>query len=82
MRLERSKNAVRNAFYGTINTLVSVLLPFIVRTVFIYTLGTEYLGLNSLFSSILNMLNITELGFGSAVVFCMYKPIADDDMPT
>ena len=79
MRLERSKNAVRNAFFGTINTMTSVLLPFIVRTVFIYTLGTEYLGLNSLFTSILTMLNLTELGFSSAVVFCMYKPIAEDD---
>ena len=45
-------------------------------------LGSEYLGLSGLFSSILQVLNLTELGFGSAAVFAMYKPIADDDYST
>ena len=79
MRLERSKNAIRNTFYGVVNTIVSIVLPFVVRTIFIKTLGSEFLGLNSLFTSILTVLNLTELGFSSAVVFCMYKPIAEDD---
>ena len=56
-----------------------MLFPFIVRTVFIKTLDVEYLGLSSLFTSILTVLNLAELGFGSAVVFSMYKPIAVDD---
>ena len=79
MKLERSKNAVRNTAYGLINKIVAIVFPFVVRTVFIKTLGSEFLGLNSLFSSILTVLNLTELGFSSAVVFCMYKPIAEDD---
>ena len=79
MKLERSKNAIRNVFYGIISKAVSIVFPFAVRTVFIYTLGSEYLGLNSLFTSILTVLNLTELGFSSAIVFCMYQPIAEDD---
>ena len=54
-------------------------LPFIVRTILIYRFGVEYLGLNSLFTSILSVLSLMELGFGSAIVYSMYKPIADGD---
>lgn len=79
MKLERTKNCMRNAVYGMIYKLISIIMPFIVRTVFIRTLGVEFLGLNSLFTSILTVLNLTELGFSSAVVFCMYKPIAEDN---
>lgn len=79
MKLNRSQNAIRNASYGIINKVIGIIFPFVVRTVFIYTLGAEYLGLNSLFTSILTVLNLTELGFSSAVVFCMYEPIANDD---
>lgn len=79
MKLERTKNSVRNAFYGMVYRLVSILMPFVVRTVFIRMLGIEFLGLNSLFTSILTVLNLTELGFSSAIVFCMYKPIAEDN---
>lgn len=57
-------------------------MPFIMRTVMIYTLGMKYLGLNGLFSSILSVLNLAELGVGSAMVFSMYKPIAEHDTPT
>ena len=45
-------------------------------------MGVQYLGLNSLFSSILQVLNLAELGVGSAMVFSMYKPIVDDDKDT
>ena len=53
--------------------------PFIIRTILIKSLGADYLGLNSLFTSILTVLNLAELGFSSAVVFNMYKPIAEND---
>ncbi len=64
---------------GLVSQMISILGPFIVRTVFIHTLGSQYLGLNGLFGSILSVLNLTELGFGSAVVFSMYQAIAEDD---
>lgn len=54
-------------------------MPFATRTALIYTLGSEFLGLSSLFTSILMVLNLSELGVGSALVFSMYKPVAEDD---
>ena len=79
MKIERTKNATRNIIYGVFLKIYQLLGPFILRTIFIYTLGMEYLGLNSLFTSILSVLNLAELGVGSALVFSMYKPIAEDD---
>ena len=79
MKLERTKNAARNiAFDGTLE-MVNMLFPFVIRSVMLHCLGTEYLGLNGLFKSLLTFLNLAELGVGSAMVFSMYKPIAEDD---
>ena len=75
----RTDNAKRNLIWGFIQKIVSVLIPFVSRTIMIYVLGMEYIGLNSLFASILSMLSFAELGIGSALVFSMYKPIADGD---
>lgn len=79
MKLEKSKNAKRNIIIGVINKIITMILPFIVRSVIIYKLSADYLGLNNLFSSILQVLNLTELGFSNAVVYSMYKPIAVND---
>lgn len=79
MKLERTKNASRSAMFGIALKLYQIIIPFIMRTAMIYLMGIEYLGLNSLFSSILQVLNLAELGVGSAMVFSMYKPIAEDD---
>lgn len=79
MILERSKNTKRNSFWGIISNIVTIIFPFAVRTVIIKELGSDYLGLNSLFTSILMVLNITESGFGSAIVYNMYKPLAEDN---
>lgn len=75
----RSRNSVRNIISGMSNRFVQIALPFISRTVLIYTLGSEYLGLNSLFTSILMVLSLSELGIGSALVYSMYKPVAEND---
>lgn len=82
MKIERTKNAVRNIKSGIILKLYQMLVPFLMRTLMIYHLGVQYLGLNSLFSSVLQVLNLAELGVGSAMVYSMYKPIADDDSTT
>ena len=82
MRLDRKKNAVRNIKIGFLNKIVTILCPFVLRTVIIKTLGTEYLGLSSLFKSVLQVLSLSELGIGSAMVFNMYKPIAESDEKT
>lgn len=80
MENSRTQNSIRNIGFGMINRVVSILFPFIVRTIFIKTLGEEYLGLNSLYSSVLQVLNLADLGFASAIVASMYKPIADNDV--
>lgn len=81
-KIERTKNATRNIKYGVILKVYSIFVPFMIRTAMIYIMGVEYLGLNSLFSSILQVLNLAELGVGSAMIFSMYKPIAEDDEKT
>lgn len=75
----RAKRALNNTIFGLINRLINIASPFITRTLLIYVLGMEYAGLNSLFTSVLQMLNLAELGISTAVVYCMYKPMAMHD---
>lgn len=79
MKIERTKNASRNIFFGVMLRVYQIAVPFLMRTAMIYLMGVQYLGLNSLFSSILQVLNLAELGVGNAMVYSMYKPIAEDD---
>ena len=81
MKIERTKNSIRNTAFGVLNRCINLLFPFAIRTIMIQKLGTEYLGLNSLFTSIIQVLNLTELGVGSALVYSMYKPVAEDNYP-
>lgn len=78
-KIERTKNATRNIIFGIILKAQQMLGQFVMRTVMIYLMGAQYLGLNSLFTSVLQVLNLAELGVGSAMVYSMYKPIAKDD---
>ena len=78
-KIERAKNASRNMFFGIILKIYQILVPFFMRTAMICLLGVQYLGLNSLFTSVLQVLNLAELGVGSAMVYSMYQPIAQDD---
>ena len=82
MRIEVVKNAKRNLVVGLANRIILLVLPFILRSAINLTLGAEYLGLNSLFSSIIQVLSLSELGFSSALVYHMYKPIAENDYDT
>ena len=79
MKFNRTKNATRTFFFGLLTKLITILFPFIIRTIIIYKLGAEYVGLTSLFTSVLQILNVSELGISSAISFCLYKPIAEDD---
>lgn len=79
MNNSRTVNAAKNIIFGYVNKLILLVLPFFSRTVILYTLGAEYLGLGSLFSSVLQMLNMADLGFSSAIVFSLYKPLAKGD---
>ncbi len=75
----RRKNALRNMLFGVILKVYQVIVPFFLRTALIYFMGMEYVGLNSLFTSVLQVLNLAELGVGSAMIFSTYKPLAEND---
>jgi len=79
MKIDFSKNTKRNIVSAFLNKGVGLLFPFLNRTLFLWLMGAEYLGLNGLFTSILGVLALADLGFGTAVVCSMYKPVADDD---
>ena len=75
----RLKNSIRNTVSGIASRIITIIFPFIIRTIIIKKIGMDYAGLNGLFSSVLSMISISELGFGSALVYSMYKPIAEAD---
>lgn len=79
MENSRTHNSIRNIFFGIMNRIISIIFPFIIRTIFIKVLGEECLGLNSLYSSVLQVLNLADLGFAHAIIASMYKPIAEKD---
>jgi len=79
MKLDFKKNVKRNMIANAASSGIKLLFPFLNRTLFLWLLGPAYLGLNGLFGSILGVLMLAELGFGTAVVCSMYKPVADDD---
>lgn len=72
----RTAYAAKGSFYGFVGKGASLLATFISRTVFIYVLGKYYLGVNGLYTEILSFLSFAELGFGSAMVFALYGPVA------
>ncbi len=75
----RTKKALSNIVANFFNQIITLLLNFVSRTVFIHTLGVEFLGLNGLFNDILYMLSMADLGFSTAMVYSLYKPIAEKD---
>lgn len=79
MEKSRTKNTIRNFTSGAIVQLINKLLVFVVRTVFIKVLSTEYLGINGLFTNILTVLSFAELGFGTTIIYNMYKPVLEED---
>lgn len=75
----RTQYAIKNASITTCMQIVNIVLGFVSRTIFIYLLNSDYLGVNSLFTNILTVLSFAELGIGNAIVFSLYKPIAEND---
>ena len=82
MKIERILNTKRNMITGSLLRLFQMLAPFVMRSLMIREMGEQYLGLNSFFTSILQVLNLAELGVGAAMVYSMYRPIAEDDHET
>ncbi|WP_160725771.1 lipopolysaccharide biosynthesis protein [Bacillus sp. USDA818B3_A] len=79
MNQSRTSKSAKNVIMVYINQIVSIILQFLSRTVFIYALGVSYLGFNSLFSDVLKLLSLADLGFSSAMAYTFYEPLAKND---
>ena len=80
--MSRTKNSLFNIMASIGGQLLTNVLRWICRMVFIYTLGKEYLGISSLYTNILTILSLSELGLGSAITYSLYKPLAENDTET
>lgn len=76
----RTKNSVKNIIYAVVGQVFGLLASFILRIIFVHTLSKDYLGVDSLFMSIVSALSLTELGIGSAINYSLYKPLAENDV--
>lgn len=80
MKVEtRTKNSSRNIVFSLLSYAIRIILEFLIRRVFLQIFSVEYLGLNSLFTNILSILSLADLGIGAALIFAMYKPVAEKD---
>ena len=77
----RISKTIKNSEYAIISKLIETLLAFFLRTIFIRCLSTVYLGLNGVFTNILTVLSLMDLGLGSAIAFSLYRPLADGNRP-
>ena len=77
-----TKNSILNMASSVGYQILNLVLSFVSRTVFLQVLGVGYLGINGLFSDVLSMLNMAELGIGTAMTYSMYKPLAENDQET
>ncbi|WAA12112.1 lipopolysaccharide biosynthesis protein [Fervidibacillus halotolerans] len=75
----RTRSSIINLFFALSGQIIGLLVSFFARMVFIEILGTEYLGLNGLFTNILSILSLVELGIGPAIAYSLYKPLAEKD---
>lgn len=73
----RTKSSLKNVSFSLITQVSTILLNYICRYIFVKVLSQEYLGINGLFTNILTLFSLAELGIGSAIVYAMYKPISE-----
>lgn len=76
----RTKNVLLTASVSEICTIFNQVLGFIYRTIFLYLLSSDYLGLNGLFTNILNILSLAELGISTVIVYRFYQPIKEQNI--
>lgn len=77
--MSRVQQAAKNIFFGYVSNIIILVMGFVQRTVFILALGKTLLGVNGLYTDILGVLSLAELGIGSAMNFSLYKPVANQD---
>lgn len=80
MKKSRSFNVLRNISFGYMQQIFSLILAFVTRTIFIKTLGAEYVGINGLFSNILTLLSLAELGIGNILTYNLYSALKNNNI--
>ena len=80
MDTSRTSNSLKNMAFGIGGQMLSILMGFFTRWMFILLLGKEYLGVSGLFTNILSLLSLANLGFDTAIVYSLYQPLAQNDM--
>lgn len=75
----RTKASIRNIIFSCVVNVISLLIGFVAQAIFLKTMGEEFLGINGLFTNIISMLSIVELGIGTAIVYYLYKPLAENN---
>lgn len=80
MDTSRTSNSLKNMAFGVGSQILSILMGFFTRWMFIALLGKEYLGVSGLFTNVLSLLSLANLGFDTAIIYSLYKPLADGDM--
>lgn len=73
------KRFIKSMITGLMEYVIAILIGFVARSIFIKTLGTEWLGLNGLFDNILSLLNMVETGFGTAIIVHLYRAVRKDN---
>lgn len=79
--MTRTQASLKNLFTAFIGQAAGILISFIARRAFLDCLDEQYLGISGLFSNIITVLSLAELGVGSAMTFALYKPLAENDIP-
>lgn len=77
----RTLKTSRNAIVSVVCQTISLILGFVSRTAFIRAVGVEYLGVNAVFTNVISLLSLAELGLGTAFAFTLYRPLRNDDWP-
>lgn len=79
MNKSKTAQSIKNISTVMILKILQIILPFLSRTILIKKMGLEYVGLSGLFTSIIGVLSLAEMGVGSALIYAMYKPIQEKD---
>jgi O-antigen/teichoic acid export membrane protein len=79
MNESRTKKTSRNILIGFICKFVLLFFAFASKTAFVRILGAEYNGINGLYTNLLSVLSLVELGVGNVLSFSLYKAIKQND---
>ena len=77
--MKRTEKSIRNFKFALIAQIVTIILSFVTRTCLVRILGIEAVSLNGLFTQVITAISLAEMGVGTAIVYNLYKPLAEGD---